>query len=110
MAPYTKTNFVDADRIVGTIRTAVPGAVGYLIASLVAANPQVGEWIAWFDENLSQLLFGAPLLVVLQTAAVGAATAAYYYLVRWVGDRFPAVEKWFLGSGKKPSYSEKAVG
>lgn len=115
--PYSKTNrrfaavsLTPNDRAVATIRTAVPGAVGYLIATLVASVPAVGDGIAWFDENLSAILFGAPLLTVLQSAAVGAAIAAYYWVARWVGARYPWVEAFLLGSSKTPVYTENAEG
>ena len=99
-----------SDRIVATIRTAVPGAVGYLIAKLIAEVPQVATWIEWFDTNLSDVLLGMPLAKALEAVAVGAAIAGYYWLARWVGERFPAVERILLGSAKTPIYTDKAVG
>ena len=99
-----------SDRIVATIRTAVPGAVGYLIAKLVAANPAVGDGLAWFDANLSAVLLGMPVQAAIEVAAVGIATAAYYYAARWIGDRFPVLERFLLGSSKTPIYTDKAVG
>lgn len=93
------------DRIIATIRTAVPGAVGYLLAQLIERVPAVGDGIAWFDENLSAVLFGAPLTPVLQAAAVGAVIGAYYWVARKIGDRWPAIERLLLGSSKTPVYT-----
>jgi hypothetical protein len=93
------------DRIIATIRTAVPGAVGYLLAQLIERIPAVGDGIAWFDENLSAVLLGAPLTPVLQAVAVGAVIGAYYWVARKIGDRWPAVERLLLGSSKTPVYT-----
>lgn len=93
------------DRIIATIRTAVPGAVGYLLAQLVERVPAVGDAITWFDENYSAVLLGAPLTPVLQAVAVGAVIGAYYWIARKLGDRWPVVERFLLGSSKSPVYT-----
>lgn len=94
------------DRILGTIRTAVPGAVGVFIAWLIGKIPAVADYISMIDRQLDGM---AVTVQGLLTAAVtGLVIAAYYWLVRKVGDKYPEVEKWLLGSAKQPVYFQPA--
>lgn len=94
-----------SDRIVGTIRTAVPGAVGVFIAWLIGKIPAVAAYITQADALLATLDLGGMTVQGLLTAAVtGLIIALYYWLARKAGDRWPVVERWLLGSAKQPVY------
>lgn len=96
-------NSTRQDLILATIRTAVPGAVGYLLAQLVAAVPVVADWIAWLDAQIAAT--GYPdlsVLTLLSAAVVGLVIGAYYWIVRKLGQRWPIIERWLLGSAQKP--------
>lgn len=96
--------------IIATIRTALPGAIGWLIAQLIARIPAVADIIAAIDQLLAAAAPGVPGLTVialLNAAAVGLTIAAYYWLARQLGRRFPTVERWLLGSSQKPIYAKQ---
>lgn len=92
------------DLIIATIRTAVPAAIGYLLAQLVAATPGVAGWIVTIDEVLAVSAPGFTVVVIVNAAAVGLAVGAYYWAARELGRRFPVLEKWLLGRSATPSY------
>lgn len=92
------------DLIIATIRTAVPGAVGYLLALLIGAIPAVREWIDNIDLLLQASAPGTTVVALLNVLVVGLAIAAYYWLARELGRRVPALEKWLLGRSATPSY------
>ena len=95
------------DQILATIRTAVPGAVGYLLAQLIAAIPAVQDFIVTADEVLAVSAPGVSVVFLLNSAAVGLVVAAYYWVARELGRRFPALERWLLGSSATPTYEAK---
>jgi hypothetical protein len=98
------------DRIVALIRTGVPALVGTFLAFLVARIPAVATWIAWGDAQLAAWgLAGVSVQVVLSAVAVAAVIAGYYWLSRLIGSRWPAAEKWLLGSSAVPSYAKPPV-
>lgn len=84
------------DRIVATIRTAVPALVGLLIARLIAAVPAVADVFAWLDDAL-----GATTTTAIAGIATALIIAGYYWLVRRLAVRWPWIEG-FLGSKKTP--------
>lgn len=91
--------------ILATIRTAVPAAIGWFLAQLIARIPAVADVIGTIDSTLATAAPGVPGLNVaalLNAAAIGAVVAAYYWLVRQLGRRWPAVERWLLGSAQQP--------
>jgi hypothetical protein len=91
------------DLIIATIRTAVPAAVAWLLAQLVAAVPLVALWLSWLDDQIAEAgITGVSIEKLLSAAAVGLVCAAYYYLVRLAGRRWPIIERYLLGSAKKP--------
>jgi len=97
------------ERIIATIRTAVPSGIGALLAYLVALVPAVADGIAWIDENLAGVLGGSTQLL-LSAAAVAGVTALYYWAVRKLSVRWPNLEL-LLGSRKTPdSYSPATKG
>lgn len=84
-----------SDYIVAFVRTVVPAAAGALIAWLAARLPFVADLLA--DVPEPQMLGFYGFLTV-------AAVAGYYALVRWLGRRWPSVEK-LLGWKATPTYS-----
>lgn len=86
---------IDGDKIIATIRTAVPVAVGYLITYLVGLVPAVASWL---DSVYSgwQIALGAFLLTLV--------TTLYYSFARWVESKYPLAGKWLLGSAAQPVY------
>ncbi|WP_394685330.1 hypothetical protein [uncultured Microbacterium sp.] len=91
--------------ILATIRTAVPAAIGWLLALLISRIPVVADIIVTIDGTLATAAPGVPGLTVaalLNAAAIGLVVAAYYWLVRQLGRRWPAVERWLLGSAQQP--------
>lgn len=90
------------DLILATIRTAVPGAIGWGLAQLIAAIPAVADIIATVDGVLATSAPGFTVTVILNLVAVGLVIAAYYRLVRELGRRWPIVERFLLGSAKQP--------
>lgn len=96
--------------ILATIRTAVPAAIGWLLALLISRIPIVADIIGTIDSTLATAAPGVPGLTVaalLNAAAIGAVVAAYYWLVRQVGRRWPDVERWLLGSSQQPVYAKQ---
>lgn len=91
--------------ILATIRTAVPAAIGWALAQLIARIPAVADIIATIDSTLATAAPGVPGLTVsglLNAAAVGAVVAVYYWLARILGSRWPIVERFLLGSSAQP--------
>lgn len=88
-----------SDRIVALIRTLVPALYGVAITWLVGRFPAVQDALAWLTETLGVDATAAISLVL--TAGV---IAGYYWVARKLGARFPALEKWLLGSSAVPSY------
>jgi len=86
------------------IRTFVPLFVGAIIGWAVTRFTVVATAIAWLDGELATLADGLNVRSLLTVLAVAAVTAAYYWLARQIGRRWPAVEKWLLGSAATPVY------
>jgi len=96
--------------IIATIRTAVPSAIGWLIAVLIARVPVVADIIVMIDKTLAEAAPGVPGLTVaalLNAAAIGLVCAAYYWLARVLGRRWPIVETFLLGSSQQPIYAKQ---
>lgn len=94
------------DLILATIRTAVPGAVGWVLAYLIAKIPAVGDVIAYVDGILAESAPGYTVSVILTGACIGLVVAGYYWAARELGKRWPAVERFLLGSAKTPTYND----
>ncbi|MFI8593718.1 hypothetical protein ACIGCK_04720 [Microbacterium sp. NPDC078428] len=95
------------DLILATIRTGVPAAVGWLLAQLITLIPVIGNGIASIDRILATSAPGFTVSYILEAAAIGAVVAAYYWAVRKLGQRWPIVERFLLGSAKQPvAYSQ----
>jgi len=97
------------DKLLAVIRTGVPAAIGALLAWLIGRIPAVADVIAGVDGFLSTSGFGGvTVLGLLQAVVLGLVIAAYYWAARELGARFPALEKWLLGSSVVPDYSAGA--
>lgn len=81
------------------LRTAAPVWWGSLLAFLAAQIPAVAAVFAFIDEQLGS--GWREIAAMLATAAV---IFAYYWLARQLGRRWPAAEKWLIGSSKAPVY------
>lgn len=93
------------DLILGTIRTAVPAAVGWVLAWLIARIPVIENGIATIDAILAQSAPGYTVAVLLNAACIGLIVGLYYWAARELGQRFPSLEKWLLGRSATPVYT-----
>lgn len=98
------------DRIIALIRTGVPALVGALLAFIVAKIPGVAALIHTLDGLLAASGFvGVSVTVILQAIFVAIVVAAYYWLARRIGGRWPAAERWLLGHSATPIYAHPVV-
>ncbi|WP_353809062.1 hypothetical protein [Agromyces sp. SYSU T00194] len=100
-----------SDMFVAVIRTAVPTAIGSLLAWLISQIPAVGDVLETVDGILLDVFPDGAVTAaaVLTSLAVAGVVALYYWLARLVGQRFPAVERFLLGSAKTPTYTPPPV-
>lgn len=98
------------DLILATIRTAVPAAIGWLIAWLISRVPAVADIIATIDGILATSAPGFTVSLIVTAIAIGLVTALYYRAVRELGKRWPIVERFLLGSAKQPATYVMAEG
>lgn len=84
------------DKIIGTIRTGVPALVGTVLAWLIGRIPSVNDVIIWLGENA-----GIEVQALVSGVATAGVIALYYWGVRELSERWPALEG-FLGSTKSP--------
>lgn len=84
------------DKIIGTIRTGVPALVGTVLAWLIGRIPAVRDVITWLGENA-----GIEVQALVSGVATAGVIALYYWGVRELAERWPALEG-FLGSTKTP--------
>lgn len=83
------------------LRTAVPAAWGSLLALLAAQIPFVADFFAFLDAQAGEAWRN--IAASLATAAV---IFGYYWLARQIGRRWPAAERWLIGSSSQPIYVE----
>ncbi len=88
-----------SDRIVALIRTLVPALYGVAITWLIGRFPAVQDVIAWLTD-----VVGVDVTAAISLALTALVIAGYYWIARKLGARFPALEKWLLGSSAVPSY------
>ncbi|MHA3724307.1 hypothetical protein ACXR2T_10550 [Leucobacter sp. HY1910] len=89
-------------------RTFIAALVGVLITRIVAAVPAIGSVLAYVDGVFVEAGFaGLSALVLVQAVVTAAVILAYQKIAQWLGDRWPNVEKWMLGSDARPSYTPK---
>lgn len=102
---------------IATVRTVMPALIGVLLARLIAAVPFIAVILEWVDGVIvetadalsAQGVVGAPLagitaMWLIQGALTALVIWAYYRLARILGDRWPAAERWMLGSESRPHY------
>jgi len=87
------------------IRTYVPLVVGAVLGWLVIQIEVIASAIRWLDAQIPVLLPGTDWRELLNAAAIAAVTALYYWGARKIGRRWPAAEKWLLGSSATPVYT-----
>lgn len=90
---------------VAYLRTAVPVWWGSLLALLAAQIPAVGALLAFVDEQA-----GSGWRQIAEMVATAAVIFGYYWVARQVGRRWPAAEKWLVGSSSRPVYAELSPG
>jgi hypothetical protein len=83
------------------LRTYVPVIWGSLLAFVAGKVPFVADGFALVDAQL-----GAGWRDLAAALATAAVIAGYYYAARQIGRRFPAAEKWLVGSSARPVYVE----
>ena len=89
-------------------RTFIAALVGVLIARVVAALPVIADTLAWVDGIFVEAGYaGISALAVVNAAVVAAVILVYQKAAQWLGDRWPSVEKWMLGSDARPSYEPR---
>lgn len=111
----TKTS--KTERRTAVVRTVVPALIGVLLARLIAAVPIITVILEWVDGVIvataaalaAQGVVGAPLagitaMWLIQGALTALVIWAYYRIARLLGDRWPAAERWMLGSESRPHY------
>lgn len=92
---------------IGYIRTYVPWAIGAILGYLITRFELVANAIAWLDSTLPVLFPGSNWRDLLNLAAIGTVTALYYWGARKLGQKWPKIEKWLLGSSATPVYTAK---
>lgn len=80
-------------------RTFVPALVGSLLAFLAGLTPVVAEIFAFIDTQL-----GSGWRDIIAALATAGVIFGYYWIARQIGRRWPAAEKWLLGSSSTPIY------
>lgn len=85
------------------LRTAVPVWWGSLLAFLGAQIPAVADFFAFIDRQA-----GEGWRQVAEGLATAAVIFGYYWVARQIGRRWPAAEKWLVGSSSRPIYVEQS--
>jgi len=89
-------------------RTFVAALIGVLLARLVAAVPAVHDVIAWVDGVFAEAGYaGLSALAIVNAVVVAGVILAYQKIAQALGDRWPAVERWMLGSDARPHYEPR---
>lgn len=83
------------------IRTYVPWGIGLLLGWALTNVPAVATAVVWLDTVLPA---GTDWRGGLNLILIGLVTAGYYWAARQIGLRFPAAEKFLLGSSSTPVY------
>lgn len=86
------------------IRTFVPVIIGAILGWAITTYTVVAEAIAWLDGVLAGVAPGTSTRALLDALAIAAVTAAYYWVARRLGRRWPTLEAWLLGSSATPVY------
>ncbi len=92
------------ERFAALIRTIVPALYGVGISWLVSRFPAVQDALDWLSETV-----GADVSAAISLAVTALVIGAYYWAARKLGAKFPALEKWLLGSSLVPVYPTATV-
>lgn len=93
------------DRIIAYIRTGFPALVGMFITWLVSKIPAIADWLTFVDAQLTALGFvGVTVNGLLVAGGTAGIIFLYYAAARWLGAKFPPLEKWLLGRSAVPVY------
>lgn len=91
-----------------SVRTFVAALIGVLLVRLVAAVPFVAAGITWIDGVFDEAGYaGLSALALIQAVVTAAVILLYQRVAQRLGDRWPNVEKWMLGSSARPSYTPR---
>ena len=86
-------------------RTFMAAVIGVLIARIIAALPTLAQVIAWLDGVFAEAGFaGVSTLEIIKVILTGAVVLLYQWLVQRLGDRWPKIEAFLLGSSARPEY------
>jgi hypothetical protein len=92
------------EKFAALIRTVVPALYGVGISWLVSRFPAVQDALDWLNETV-----GADVSAAIGLAVTALVIGGYYWLARKLGARFPALEKWLLGSSLVPIYTASTI-
>ena len=91
-----------------SIRTFVAALVGVLLVRIITAVPAIAYGIAWVDGVFAEAGYaGLSALAIVQAVITAAVILAYQKIAQWLGDRWPSIEKWMLGSSARPHYEAR---
>lgn len=93
-----------SDRIAALIRTLVPALYGVAITWAVGRFPAVQDILHWLSTTL-----GTDVSAAIEFGITALVIAGYYAAARALGAKFPALEKWLLGSSLIPVYTPPVV-
>lgn len=100
-----------SDSTVAAVRTIVPALIGVALARLIAGVPVVAAVLAWFDQLIVDVaaaggvpLIGVTAVWLIQAGLTALVIWAWYAAARALGNRWPSIEKWMLGSEARPHY------
>lgn len=91
-----------------SVRTFFAALIGVLIVRLVSAVPAIAAGFAWVDGVFAEAGYaGVSILAFVQAVITAAVILLYQKVAQWIGDRWPSVEKWMLGSDSRPHYEPR---
>lgn len=92
------------DRIIALIRTAVPSLYGAALAWAISLLPFMQTAFDWLSATFEQDVVSA-----IESVFTVACIAAFYWVARKAGARWPGLEKWLLGRSLVPIYETDGV-
>jgi len=89
-------------------RTFVAALIGVALLRLVAAIPVIADVLAYIDGIFAQAGYaGISTLKLVEVAITAAAILLYQKAAQWIGDRWPKIEVYLLGSAARPHYEPR---
>lgn len=96
------------------IRILVPAFIGVVLSRIIAAYTVVADLIAWCDEFIFEVteragvaVVGEPTVMLLNAALTALTIWLWHLAATRLGDNWPSVEKWMLGSAARPHYEPR---